>query len=59
AVRPVWTSEDTFYFQAHEAGGDAWYKVTMSFASVLLPVEEKPSTAMIIAGTRIFFTWRS
>ena len=28
AVRPVWTSEDTFYFQAHEAGGDAWYKVT-------------------------------
>ena len=28
AVRPVWTSEDTFYFQAHEPGGDAWYKVT-------------------------------
>ncbi|MDY6464873.1 MAG: hypothetical protein SPK80_09765, partial [Bacteroidales bacterium] len=27
-VRPVWTSEDTFYFQTREAGGDVWYKVT-------------------------------
>ena len=28
SVRPVWTGEDTFVFQANEPGGNVWYKVT-------------------------------
>ena len=27
-VRPVWTDATTFVYQTHEAGGDAWYRVS-------------------------------
>ena len=27
-VRPDWTDATTFVYQTHEAGGDAWYRVS-------------------------------
>ena len=27
-VRPVWTDAETFVYQTHEVGGDAWYRVS-------------------------------
>ena len=28
AIRPVWTDAETFVYQTHEPGGDAWYRVS-------------------------------
>ena len=27
AIRPVWVDAETFVYQTHEAGGDAWYRI--------------------------------